>query len=75
MKGHFVERRFGWDCHGLPIEYEIDKKGGSVWAMVPEMESARFLKLWAQRYRKEHPRAAKESVFFQSAAGGHAFQF
>jgi galactokinase len=49
--------------------------GGSVWAMVPEMESARFLKLWAQRYRKEHPRAAKESVFFQSAAGGHAFQF
>lgn len=24
--GHYVERRFGWDCHGLPIEYEIDKK-------------------------------------------------
>ena len=24
--GHNVERRFGWDCHGLPIEYEIDKK-------------------------------------------------
>ncbi|CDR96851.1 isoleucyl-tRNA synthetase family protein, putative [Babesia bigemina] len=23
--GHDVERRFGWDCHGLPIEYEIDK--------------------------------------------------
>jgi isoleucyl-tRNA synthetase len=26
MKGHFVDRRFGWDCHGLPIECEIDKK-------------------------------------------------
>jgi isoleucyl-tRNA synthetase len=26
MKGHFVDRRFGWDCHGLPIEYEIDKR-------------------------------------------------
>jgi isoleucyl-tRNA synthetase len=26
QKGHFVERRFGWDCHGLPIEFEIDKK-------------------------------------------------
>jgi len=25
MKGHHVSRRFGWDCHGLPIEYEIDK--------------------------------------------------
>jgi len=23
--GHHCERRFGWDCHGLPIEYEIDK--------------------------------------------------
>ena len=28
MKGHHVERRFGWDCHGLPVEYEIDKKLG-----------------------------------------------
>jgi isoleucyl-tRNA synthetase len=28
MKGFHVERRFGWDCHGLPIEYEIDKKLG-----------------------------------------------
>ncbi len=26
MKGFYVERRFGWDCHGLPIEQEIDKK-------------------------------------------------
>jgi len=26
MTGHHCERRFGWDCHGLPIEYEIDKK-------------------------------------------------
>jgi isoleucyl-tRNA synthetase len=28
MKGYRVERRFGWDCHGLPIEYEIDKTLG-----------------------------------------------
>jgi isoleucyl-tRNA synthetase len=28
MKGFYVERRFGWDCHGLPIEHEIDKKLG-----------------------------------------------
>eukprot|EP00117_Sycon_ciliatum_P023564 scpid24302/ scgid20002/ Isoleucine--tRNA ligase, cytoplasmic; Isoleucyl-tRNA synthetase len=26
--GHHVERRFGWDCHGLPVEFEIDKKLG-----------------------------------------------
>jgi isoleucyl-tRNA synthetase len=23
--GFYVSRRFGWDCHGLPVEYEIDK--------------------------------------------------
>lgn len=28
MKGYHVERRFGWDTHGLPIEHEIDKKFG-----------------------------------------------
>ena len=26
MKGYHVSRRFGWDTHGVPIEYEIDKK-------------------------------------------------
>jgi len=24
--GHHVERRFGWDCHGLPVEFEIEKQ-------------------------------------------------
>lgn len=28
MKGYHVQRRFGWDCHGLPIEHEIDKALG-----------------------------------------------
>lgn len=25
QQGFRVSRRFGWDCHGLPVEYEIDK--------------------------------------------------
>lgn len=25
MSGFHVERRFGWDTHGLPVEFEIDK--------------------------------------------------
>ena len=25
MQGYFVPRRFGWDCHGLPVENEIEK--------------------------------------------------
>ena len=25
QNGYHVERRFGWDTHGLPVEHEIDK--------------------------------------------------
>ena len=28
MQGRYVSRRWGWDCHGLPIEQQIDKKFG-----------------------------------------------
>ena len=28
MKGYKVDRRFGWDCHGLPVEYEMEKELG-----------------------------------------------
>ncbi|CAH9101166.1 unnamed protein product [Cuscuta europaea] len=28
MTGYHVTRRFGWDCHGLPVEHEIDQKLG-----------------------------------------------
>ncbi len=26
MQGYYVPRRAGWDCHGLPVEYEIEKE-------------------------------------------------
>lgn len=28
MRGHRVERRFGWDVHGLPVEMEVEKQLG-----------------------------------------------
>jgi isoleucyl-tRNA synthetase len=28
MRGHRVQRRFGWDCHGLPAEIEAEKELG-----------------------------------------------
>lgn len=28
MKGKKVERRFGWDCHGLPVEMGTEKESG-----------------------------------------------
>lgn len=26
MQGKYVDRRFGWDCHGLPVENEMEKE-------------------------------------------------
>lgn len=26
MRGRHVERRFGWDCHGLPVENEMERE-------------------------------------------------
>ncbi|MBN8525828.1 MAG: isoleucine--tRNA ligase [Planctomycetes bacterium] len=37
MRGHHVERRFGWDCHGLPIENLAQKELG--WAGAPEIRA------------------------------------
>ena len=28
MQGYSVPRRFGWDCHGVPVEFEINKSLG-----------------------------------------------
>ncbi|MBD3344319.1 MAG: isoleucine--tRNA ligase [Chitinivibrionales bacterium] len=28
MRGNYVERRFGWDCHGLPVENEMERELG-----------------------------------------------
>ena len=28
MRGHYVPRKAGWDCHGLPVELEIEKELG-----------------------------------------------
>ena len=55
--GHYVSRRFGWDCHGLPVEHEIDKKLGITGRdMVLEMGVANYnneCRSIVQRYTKE----------------------
>jgi isoleucyl-tRNA synthetase len=43
MKGRRVERRFGWDCHGLPAEMEAEKELGiSGHVAITEFGIARF---------------------------------
>jgi isoleucyl-tRNA synthetase len=29
MRGHHVDRKAGWDCHGLPVEVEVEKEIGT----------------------------------------------
>ena len=49
--------------------------GGAVWALVAEADADAFLTQWSERYAKKYRRAARESVFFLSRAGPHAYQF
>jgi isoleucyl-tRNA synthetase len=43
MKGRRVERRFGWDCHGLPAEVEAEKQLGITHkAEIEQMGVAQF---------------------------------
>jgi isoleucyl-tRNA synthetase len=43
MLGKQVFRRFGWDCHGLPVEYEMEKELGISGAgQIQEYGVARF---------------------------------
>ena len=57
MKGRHVLRRFGWDCHGLPIEHEIDKRLGiSAHEAVAELGVAGYndeCRAIVQRYVRE----------------------
>ncbi len=57
MRGKHVQRRFGWDCHGVPVEYEIEKEHGIKGKQdIEAMGVAAFNKLCrnaVQRYTKE----------------------
>jgi isoleucyl-tRNA synthetase len=37
MRGRYVERRGGWDCHGLPVELEVERQLGI--SSKPEIEA------------------------------------
>lgn len=45
MKGYHVERKAGWDTHGLPVEIEVEKKHGiSGKKQIQEFGVERFIK-------------------------------
>ncbi|MFI5338406.1 MAG: isoleucine--tRNA ligase [Candidatus Methylomirabilales bacterium] len=40
----------GWDCHGLPIEHQVDKELGSKAAQIPVPEKRRMCRAYAQKF-------------------------
>ncbi len=50
MKGHYAPYVPGWDCHGLPIEHQVDKKLGSKKEETTILEKRRLCREYAGRF-------------------------
>ena len=40
----------GWDCHGLPIEHQVDKELGNRRHELSQIEKRRYCRLYAEKY-------------------------
>ena len=61
MRGHYVHRKAGWDCHGLPVEIEVEKSLGitqkrEIEERVGIEEFTRLCRDSVQRYVGDHAR-------------------
>jgi isoleucyl-tRNA synthetase len=61
MRGHYVHRKAGWDCHGLPVEIEVEKSLGitqkrEIEERVGIEEFTRLCRESVQRYVDDHER-------------------
>jgi len=52
MSGHRVPYVPGWDCHGLPIEVQVDKELGAKKAALSKVEIRRACRAYAERFVK-----------------------
>jgi isoleucyl-tRNA synthetase len=50
MKGYYAPYVPGWDCHGLPIEHQVDKKLGSKKEDTPILEKRKLCREYAERF-------------------------
>jgi len=50
MKGFYAPFVPGWDCHGLPIEHQVDKNLGPKKATTPVLEKRKLCREYAERY-------------------------
>ncbi len=61
MRGHYVHRKAGWDCHGLPVEIEVEKALGikqkrEIEEKIGIEEFTRLCRESVQRYVDDHER-------------------
>jgi isoleucyl-tRNA synthetase len=50
MKGCYAPYVPGWDCHGLPIEHQVDKKLGSKKETTPVLEKRKMCREYAEKF-------------------------
>jgi isoleucyl-tRNA synthetase len=63
MAGHYAPYVPGWDCHGLPIETQVEKELGGK-GKVPPAEFRRLCREFATRYVDQHRRDFKRLGIF-----------
>jgi isoleucyl-tRNA synthetase len=50
MRGFYAPYVPGWDCHGLPIEHEVDKKLGSMKKQISLIEKRKLCREYALKF-------------------------
>ena len=63
MAGHYAPYVPGWDCHGLPIETQVEKELGGKGRVAPA-EFRRLCRAFAARYVEQHKRDFKQLGVF-----------
>ncbi len=58
MAGHYAPYVPGWDCHGLPIETQVEKELGGK-GKVPPAEFRKLCRQFAARYVEQHKKDFK----------------
>src|SRR5256886_552625 len=63
MAGHYAPYVPGWDCHGLPIETQVEKELGGK-GKVPPAEFRKLCRQFAVRYVEQHKKDFKRLGIF-----------
>src|SRR5947199_1931881 len=64
MAGHYAPYVPGWDCHGLPIETQVEKELGGK-GKVPPAEFRKLCREFATHYVEQHKRDFKRLGIFR----------